>query len=347
MYKNKNRSLKDFSLRGKSHVLEANMTKEVPILEPIALAGQCTAIFSQPNAGKTLLTMHLVRQAIKEGRVQGADVYYVNCDDSATGLYEKLKFAEAWGFEVLVPDYENFSVEKLKSVLESMCLEDKAKGAIVILDTLKKFTDVMDKAASTEFGNLCRRFSMKGGTLIALGHVKKYRDAKGEVVPTGTTDITDDFDCTYTLDISDASNGRVVATFKNKKRRGNVPDYAAFSYLNDPEITYIDRLNSVETTQPNVINKGRSDVDEKTVIDSIVRLISRGINARTTMKQRCAADTGVSQAKVSAIIEKYTGTDQNMHHWKFEVGAKGVNSFSLLKESTLVASILQEEDDLY
>lgn len=327
--------LAKYSLRGKSRKLEESLSKEYPVLGPIALGGQCTAIFAQPNAGKTLMTLYFVRESLSQGRIDPRDVFYVNCDDSASGLYEKLQFAEDLGFEMLAPHHEGFSVETLKSLMAEMCETGQAKGTILILDTLKKFTDVMNKSESAAFGDLCRGFSMKGGTVIALGHVTKHRDARGDVVPTGTTDITDDFDCTWTLDAKPNGAGRSIATFKNKKRRGNVPDFAAYSYSKDGSLSYFDRLDSVLEEEVGLdeyeIETPPRKSNDEIVIPVIVELIGDGYSSKTDLKTKCAEITKVGQAKVGQIIDKYTGEDPTQHYWNFISGAHGRQNFNLIE----------------
>ena len=56
---------------------------------------------------------------------------------------------------------------------------------MIILDTLKKFTDLMNKKASSEFGKLARTFVGAGGTIIALAHTNKNKDEEGKGVTGG------------------------------------------------------------------------------------------------------------------------------------------------------------------
>lgn len=175
---------------------------------------------------------------------------------------------------------------------------------------------------------------MKGGTVIALGHVTKHRDARGDVVPTGTTDITDDFDCTWTLDAKPNGAGRSIATFKNKKRRGNVPDFAAYSYSKEGALSYFDRLDSIIEEEVDV-DEYEPDAppkqsDDEIVIPAIIELIGDGYSSKTELKTKCAEMTKVGQAKVSRIIDKYTGLDPAKHYWNFISAARGRQNFNLI-----------------
>ena len=75
--------------------------------------------------------------------------------------------------------------------------EDTARGTLIIIDTLKKFTDPMNKKNSSDFGQICRQYVMAGGTIVALGHTRKNPKADGTPQYQGTTDVLEDFDAVY------------------------------------------------------------------------------------------------------------------------------------------------------
>ena len=106
----------------------------------------------------------------------------------------------------------------------------------------------------TKFGKVARQFTQAGGTLIGLAHTNKHRDEEGKSVYSGTTDIADDCDCVYVVELldDDRVSGKRVIQFRNEKQRGDVALEKSFSYIRKEGITYADLLNSV------------SVVDEKT-----------------------------------------------------------------------------------
>lgn len=136
---------KQFSLTGKSAELEAEALEQVPVLESIALLGQWTAIYARHNTGKTLIVLSLLGDTIRKNSIKASDVYYFNLDDTQHGLTEKLKIAEELGFHVLCDGYEGFKVADFIPHIEEVCRNNQARGMVLILDTLKKFTDLMDK----------------------------------------------------------------------------------------------------------------------------------------------------------------------------------------------------------
>lgn len=75
-----------------------------------------------------------------------------------------------------------------------------ASGTAVIPDTLKKFTDLIDKKLTSQFGVIARGFLFAEGTLISLTHTNKHVGVDGKKILPGTSDICDDSDCVFVID---------------------------------------------------------------------------------------------------------------------------------------------------
>jgi hypothetical protein len=321
-----------YSLLGKSDEIERQAVEQTPILGQIVLKGQATAIYAEPNSGKTATTVRLLIDAISEGRIDPSKVYYLNMDDSGQGLLIKNRIAEEYGFHMLSEGYRGFEASKFIETIGEIIANDQARGVIIVLDTLKKFTDLMDKKASSRFTRFARAFVLKGGTLIALAHTNKNRDAQGRPVPSGTSDIKDDFDCAYTISAAEDGYDK-IAHFKNIKRRGDVPERVAYRFSNVRGISYHDLLLSIALVDDSKIEdferieEIRSDSD---VITAVATAIESGIKTKMKLGEAVAAKLGISRRKVNTVIEKYTGTDPKQHRWSFERRERGAQVFALL-----------------
>ena len=173
--------------------MKAQMLRDIFVLDGIALLGQLTTIYAKPNAGKTLTTIFMLAESIKAGRIKGKDVYYINADDSGNGLVSKGYIAKQYGFGMIAPSYGNFKSDDLVGKLKQAISDDTARGKIIVLDTLKKFTDLMHKTKGSEFMKVAREFTLKGGTMIMLAHANKHRGMDGKIIAGGTSDISDDW----------------------------------------------------------------------------------------------------------------------------------------------------------
>ena len=149
------------------------MLADIFVLKNIAIMGQWTTIYGAPNSGKTLIANWLLKEAILSNEVDGEMVFYINADDNFRGLVEKIELAELWGMHMIAPNHNGFMISQFSEIMAKMADDGSARGAVIVLDTLKKFTDLMDKRMSTDFGIIARGFVSAGGTLIALAHTNK------------------------------------------------------------------------------------------------------------------------------------------------------------------------------
>ncbi|GAG81404.1 unnamed protein product, partial [marine sediment metagenome] len=225
--------LSRYSLTGSSDELEKKRLDEVFVLADIALLGQATVLYAAPNCGKTLAVLSLITDAIAENRIDAHHLFYINADDYFSGLIEKVKIAEKFGFHMIGEGYRDFRAENLLGLQQAMIDSDTAAGSVVILDTTKRFTDLMSKKVVSTFTALNRRFVSQGGTVIALAHVNKKKGDNGKSVYAGTSDIIDDFDCAYVIEVLDdgTESGKRVIAFENLKSRGSVEAKVYFSYM--------------------------------------------------------------------------------------------------------------------
>lgn len=321
------------------HILEKNMVDQKPLLGNIALLGQAMVMYAQANTGKTLIVIHLIIEAVKAGRIDPSKVFYINMDDNSSGLLTKCRLAQEYGFHMLADGHQEFQAKDFRSAMTTMISTDTAKGVVVILDTLKKFVNTMDKASSSEFASVVRQFCLKGGTVIALAHANKKPGPDGKPVYSGTTDIVDDFDCAYTLSTvtNDVDHGQKLVEFTNIKRRGNVAISAAYSYSSVPQASYDELVLSVQEVDINQlvpIKQAAEVQSDLPVIAALEACIAEGINTKMKMIDATSKRTTESNRNVLKVIEKYTGDDPQQHRWRYAVGARGAQKFALLERTS-------------
>ncbi|MDH5640296.1 MAG: helicase RepA family protein [Nitrospira sp.] len=316
--------LAQFSLAGKSAAMKAKMMADKYVLGSIAILGQATAIYAKPNSGKTLLTVHLLIESIKSGEINGADVFYVNADDTYKGLVQKLELAERYGFHMLAPGHSGFDANLLLRYLQKMIDDDAARGKVLILDTLKKFTDIMDKRISSDFGKVMRSFVSHGGTLIMLAHTNKNRDTNGKVVFSGTSDIVDDVDCAYTLDATETGGDSKTVLFENFKQRGDVAREVAYTYSTREKQSYAELLASVceldeekKKAHQEQARVAMTLVRNADAIEAITEAIQSGVSLKTELIEAASKASGISKQKISKALEAHTGEAwQSGHRWR-------------------------------
>ena len=324
-----------YTLTGLSSELEKDVIAAVPVLGEMALLGQSTALYAPPNTGKTLITLKLLMDAANNKYINISSVYYFNMDDSGIGLLEKVRIAEEFGFQTIAEGLlKNFKVADFNRIIQEMIDSNQCVNVVIILDTLKRFVDLMDKKRASQFTAMIRRFTSSGGTFIGLAHTNKLRNKSGKLVPSGTSDVGDDFDCTYVLDKVREADGYAYVQFENTKLRGNVPKFATYRYTNDSSVPYNERVLSVECVNPNEdmsFQEVEKQKAEAVIIEALKVAINEGFNSKMVLANSYVAKAvGLSRAKMLNLIDKYTGDDITQHHWSVTVGERNKHIFTVL-----------------
>jgi archaellum biogenesis ATPase FlaH len=332
--------LHEYSLTGCSKELRKQMLDQKFVLADVALLGQWTTIYSSPNTGKTLLTLWMLNEALAGGQINGDEVFYVNADDTFRGVVEKTELAEQWGFHMITPNQNGFTSRVIIDLMVEMAERDGAKGVVIVLDTLKKFTDLMHKKEASEFGAIAREFVSAGGTLIVLAHVNKHRAADGRPVYAGTSDIRDDSDCVFIMDLIDGERYQGVMTVEMTadKVRGDVADRVCLQYNSIRGQSYADLIGSVKRIDRDYLESVKAQrlveeklVDDQPVIDAVIRHIDAGIKSKSKLVSAVNADTGVSHAKIRKVLLERTGGVFDLgHRWCVQIGAHNKQKYAVL-----------------
>ena len=334
--------LKSFSITGKSADLRQQMLDDKFVMDQVAILGQWTCLYAAPNTGKTLLTLSMLREQIQDGVIEGDQVFYVNADDTFSGMVEKLEMAESIGLQMLVPNQNNFVVTTILDLMRDMATAGEATDKIIVLDTLKKFTDLMDKRVSSNFGNTAREFVAAGGTLITLAHTNKNKDGEGKSIYGGTSDIKDDSDCVFIIDRIGIQKGFIsqvhTVEFSNHKARGDVAATIGFSFEKQPGAGYIALLDSVKRLSDGDIERSKVEKEVQAGLDEDADLIAAvsdcltaGINTKSAIVNRVHESTGYSVGKVRKFMAKRTGTFYELgHRWTVIKGANNAQFYQVL-----------------
>jgi hypothetical protein len=333
--------LDKFSLKGQRSQLLQDAIRQVFALEPLALTGQATVLFSPPNTGKTLIALHSVADAISGGTIDPAKLYYCNADDSQAGLLEKLEHSDEYGYHTIAEGHQGFSTGRFLKILDELTANDQANGVILILDTGKKFFDPMSKRQGRAFGKHVRLFVMKGGTIIVLSHTNKHRDSEGKPIYAGTSDIVEDFDCAYIMYEAgiDADAETKTILLENIKNRGIVARQASYRYSIAEGLSYreiLDSVESVDDTELAALQQSEVIKSDAKLIDAVIACIQDGINTKLKLTEAVAERSDISRRAANKILEKYSGSDPDRHRWNFQVRERGAKEYCLLAPDSAI-----------
>lgn len=332
--------LHGYSITGHSHEMREKMLQDTFVLQDIAILGQWTTLYAAPNTGKTLLTLWLLKEALLNDLVDGHLVFYVNADDNYRGIVEKTELAERWGFHMIAPNQNEFRSAEIVRLMTDLAQADEAKGVVIILDTLKKFTDLMQKRDASEFGIIARGFVAAGGTLICLAHTNKHKSADGRSIYSGTSDIRDDSDCVFIMDRPDGTltTEEVAVEFANDKARGDVTSKLSFTYKKVSGQTYselMDTVRRIGQEQMSQIKEAatvrQSLEDDHETIMAITSAIRSGITAKSSIVRHVNETAGISHRQVRKVLNDRTGNIYTLgHRWTCMTGAHNKQHYQLI-----------------
>ena len=345
-------SFSQFSLNGKSAEMREKMLNDTFVLDNIAILGQATAIYAKPNTGKTLLVLWMLIESIKAKRVKGENVFYINADDTYKGLVTKLEIAERYGFQMIAPSHGGFETKQFQNYIRKMIDENTAHGKVIILDTVKKFTDLMDKKQATNFMKVGREFISSGGTLIMMAHTNKNRDQDGKVVFAGTSDVVDDCDCAFILDEVTKTDFKKQVLFENFKSRGDVMRELSFSYSITEKQSYKDLIDSVQSVDVATIEQAKKEkvitakVEKDAVaIEIITNAINQGHHKQPDLLSY-AKNAGLSDAKCRKALKDYEGEKlSSSSFWRVVHGDKNSKTYYLLTNNDNSARYYERTKD--
>ncbi len=322
-----------YSLQGCLAELEAAVLETKPLLGNVALAGQATVIYAPPGSGKTLLTIWLLMEAIRSGRILGGNLYYMNADDSSSGVADKMRLLEEVGAHMLVPGLRGFTAGKLLELMRDMVKTNRCRGVVIVVDTLKKVVDTMDKRDSAAFGGVVRECVAQGATFIGLGHTRKNPSSTGKLVHGGTTDLVEDADaaCILTPLNIRTGEGEKVVQFLSIKRRGDNVD-EAFAYAEGGTASYDELMASVRRVDPDKLDHFVVEAEERSdepVIEVVIGCIAKGVVQKMALADAVGRQAKISNRAAIKVIERYQGDDPTQHRWTYSVGERGAKLYRL------------------
>lgn len=261
--------------------------------------GHVIVLPAPPNAGKTTIVFfHLAPRWTGQ-----YTVLYVDADSNPSDVKRMHGHAMKHGIRYITPDYiEGGSAEKTLRDLEALAKSDADLGAyILVIDTLKKFANVIHKAGMRTLMKLFRKLSSKGMTVILLAHTNKYRDAEGNLVFEGVQDLKSDCDEMIYLEPRENPNGSLTVSSRRDKARALISQFT-WTIHRDRTVTresdYIDVLSDSK-------QKALREKDEA-VIEAIMEALSSGIETQTEVLAHCA-QRRLNEKRVRKVLKSYTG----------------------------------------
>lgn len=201
----------------------------------------------------------------------------------------------------------------LTAMLRSAIADESASSTIVILDTAKKFMDLLDRKSVNAFNTELESYTAAGGTVVAPGHVNKHKNENDEYVYKGTSDVVDDWHCAWLGTPIEGEGDTRLTNFTNLKARGDVPDSVTFSFeeTRDDYRLMFESVTRVPKSQEERLNQEakflRETIHHADVIDAIKAEIASGNDSKTVILRNVTKSVSAPEKVVRSVLNQFPG----------------------------------------
>lgn len=286
----------------------ADMESAVSLWNDLIFLGQFNVWVAKPNGGKTSIAI----QAAGDIARDGYKVCYFNLDASGGDLRYYQNHAEAHGYRLIAPMAEGTTEQDCVKLLDDMACDTDLSNVVVFLDTLKQFTEVIHKGISKQFYRKLRRLTLRGCTVLALGHTNKSDDHNGRPIFEGTGDLKSDCDnLIYLIPTKDEQRGITLISTEIEKERALIIR-RSFEIDEDRNVTLRDDFIDAQ-----VIERNRKfEAKNEPLISFIQEQLRVRERSQSELVRLCKeADMG-SQRAVQAVLARFVDK-----HWNRERGS--------------------------
>lgn len=277
---------------------EAEAIEDTEIIWGTMIAGgHIVVVCAPPGGGKTTLLFHVASELSCEGH----DVVYINSDIGAGDAKYFVNRAEESGMALLLPDLkQNLSAENVLFDLQGLVNEGRdCSGMVFVLDTLKKFCDVINKSHTKKIMKLFRQLTGRGATVILLAHTNKYRTTDGELIFEGTGDLKSDADELIYLVSEKNPDGSLVVSTKIDKSRAPITDMT-FNISPDREVTILENHQDIVA-----LKAARLQISEDgPTIEAIREALESGETKQADIIRYCQAK-GISRRNSYQTLKRH------------------------------------------
>ena len=303
-----------------------------PMKSKMVAMTDLTVVFGPAGSGKTLGVLSDIRRSILDKTIMGEDVVYVNLDDSAIGLAEKAEILAGLKIKMI----KEFDLMMLHSMID----ENVAKGKVIIIDTVKKIVNLMEKAQVADLMKELKKFTHAGGTVILIAHSNKNLGPDGFPVLEGVGDLRNDADCVVRVQ----RHKDIISMTNDGKHRSYVELEAIFQTSdtkNYKSLMYsIKQLSGQEAED---LKKQREQEcfkeDNRRLIETITEMIGLFPAQKTKLVDDLVKDTGLSRRYIVTTLELLEGD-----LWDLEKGPNNSKNYSLRSKDTSDEVEDDEED---
>ncbi len=282
-----------------------DMQETVMIWRDLIARSHLAVWAAPPNGGKTTIA----KLAAAELAALGYDVLFFQEDAAAGDLPALHAHATEHGYRML-----NTTLTGACPADQLAVLSDLVDGGadlsntVMFFDTLKKYLDLMSKGGARAFFKLMRGLTIRGATIVLLGHTNKHRGIDGKLIFEGVGDVRSDVDeLLYVESVKDEGRREVTMTVQPDKVRAVVKEATFRLDLATMAARALPQVIDVQEQRRHAEQR-KEDADLIEHVRAVLRA-NRGGMSKTALVEQTALASGAGQKAVRGVVGRYLGTD--------------------------------------
>lgn len=257
------------------------------------------------NGGKTTVARFAAAELVR----LGFKVLFFQEDAGAGDLPMLHRHAEESGYKLLNSTLNGSNPDAQIEALRQLSEQDQDLSDFVFFfDTLKKYTDLMNKRGTRDFFSLMRGLTQRGATVVLLGHVNKHLGADGKRVFEGVGDVRNDVDELFYLDAGEKDPLGLIKVTLNPDKVRSAAKPATFEI--DTKSLLVRPLDEVVDLGAERKRRQQKERDEPVIIE-ILDLLRNGGMSIEKLTTAASGASGRGLKTVRAVIERYATQDPN------------------------------------
>ncbi|MDH3461420.1 MAG: hypothetical protein OEM00_10720 [Burkholderiaceae bacterium] len=261
------------------------------------------AVWCSPaGGGKTTIA----KLAAAEMAASGYNVFFFQEDASAGDLPGLFEHAKKHGYALLNTTLNGATPESQIKVLRELVRSGADLSAnVFILDTLKKFADLMSKGGTREFFRLMRGLTQRGGTVLLLAHTNKHKGIDGRWMFEGVGDVRNDVDELIYIEAADKdAMGIVTMTLRPDKWRCLVQP---LTFTLDTTTMVLAPSEAVVDVASIEARRKRQEADA-VVIEAVRSALAGGGMSFVSLAQEVSSSTGLGLKAAGNVISRWASS---------------------------------------
>jgi len=275
--------------------------EDAEFIEPdLIVKNHIVVLAAKPGTGKTLIMTNVAANLVEAGY----DIWYVNMDCSPADAKFYHKLASDSGYKLVAPHFDGAAgidrwMQRLKE--QSNKPDDNLDGVVLVVDTLKKVGDLMNKASVKQLFNVFRALCAMGATVVCLSHCNKNLDANGNLIFEGVGDVESDCDDLIYIHSTTEGDIQTISTEPSSKVRGV---FRPRTWVHNKITRELTRTENVDVK---AIARAKEEmVKDQDLIDAINVILTNTPANRTRLINRVQEMTGCGRRTTESILQRYS-----------------------------------------